>query len=72
MDIDAHIELCNKRLSQIWKLVQDLQKGGVPPEASAYDILAEKAEIWLSRLASLGALEPGRRLPKEIGNIHLN
>jgi hypothetical protein len=72
MDFNTHIDLCHRRLSQIWKLIQDLQADGVPEDSPAFDILEEKAELWLSQLESLGALDVGRKLPIEIGNIHLN
>lgn len=72
MEIQDYIALCNKRISQIWRLIQDLQADGVPEDSPAFDILEEKAEIWLSRLESLGALDHGRRLPIGFGDIHLN
>ena len=72
MDIDSHIELCNRRLSQIWKLVQDLQKDQVPEDYLAFTILEEKAIFWINRLEAVGQVDPGNCLYPEVDDIHWN
>ena len=51
----------NRRLSQIWQLIQGLERDGVPPDSQAYDILEKKAIFWIARLEILSAMDPGNR-----------
>jgi len=72
MDINKHLALCNRRLSDIWKLVQDLQSDGLPLDSPAFSILEEKAEYWIARLEAIGQVDLGNQLSPETGDINWN
>jgi len=72
MDNNSHIELCNRRLSQIWQLIQGLENDGVPPDSKAYDILSEKAEWWIARLETIGQVDTGNGFSPEVDDIIWN
>lgn len=72
MEIDAYIKHCNLRISQCWKLIQDLEADGLPPDSPAFDILAEKAEYWINLLETVGQENPATRLVPEVTDLVWN
>ena len=72
MEIQDYIAHCNRRISQIWKLIQDLERDGVPPDSPAFDILEEKATFWLNRLEAVGQVDPAKNLFPKASEIIWN
>ena len=72
MDTTEYIVFCHRRLSQIWQLIQGLERDGIPPDSKAYDILSEKAEFWIARLEAVGQVDPGNSLSPEPSDIIWN
>ena len=62
MELIEKIEYCKAQLTQIWKLIQDLQEDGISDKDPIFDHLEEKAWEWAWKLEVFSAMDPANRL----------